>query len=55
MDYKPLLIRFDKKTYDKLRDLAHIHRINMADIVRTSVDKLFERNEKELTKRDIGI
>jgi len=56
MYYKVVPFRFDIKTYNKMRDLAHENEITMADIVRYGVDLVLEKGkQKRLTKRDIGI
>jgi len=54
-DYTVLPIRFDNKMYNEMRDIAHVNKISMSDIVRHGVDLFFREQKKILTKRDIAI
>lgn len=54
-DFKLVPVRFDMKMYNEMRDLAHVNKISMADIVRAGVDMVLQNSKKVLTKRDIAI
>lgn len=54
-DYTVLPIRFDNKMYNEMRNIAHVNKINMSDIVRHGVDLFLQEQKKLLTKRDITI
>jgi len=54
-DFTVLPVRFDNKMYNEMRDIAHVNKISMADIVRHGVDLFLKEQKKILTKRDIAI
>ena len=55
MEYKVLPFRIDEKTYNEIRNLAHINNTSMAVIIRSSIKDLLEHNKNSLTKRNITI
>ena len=48
-------IRFDNKMYNEIRDIAHVNKVSMADIVRCGIDLFLKEQKKVLTKSDIAI
>lgn len=55
MQYKILPFRIDEKTYNEIRDLAHVNHVSMAVIIRSSIKNLLEDHKKKLTQTNITI
>lgn len=53
--YKQLPLRLDEEMYETVRQLAHISRKPMAEIIREGIDLRLKGIKKVLTNEDIAI
>ncbi len=54
-DYVLYTLRLDHKMHDQIRDLAHILKVNMSDVIREGVELRLNQIKKPLTNSNSAL
>jgi hypothetical protein len=54
-DYILYTLRLDNKMHDQVRDLAHVLKVHMSEVIRDGINLKLEQIKKPLTKRNVAL